>query len=149
MGRNPRTGIHHGEADPSRIQVGAERDAISGLGEYLAERGVVMVTLNFRHGPDGYPTTLQDINYGVRWVKAHAKELKAKPDQADARYLLGKILLSQGAAAAAAEQLEAAARLRPEDAGTHYQLGQAYQKLGRAEQAQQQFELFRQLKAKR
>src|SRR5205814_2300343 len=53
----------------------------TGLGEYLAERGVVMVTLNFRHGPDGYPTTLQDINYGVRWVKAHAKELKAKPDQ--------------------------------------------------------------------
>jgi len=53
----------------------------TGLGEYLAERGVVMVTLNFRHGPDGYPATLQDINYGVRWVKAHAKELKAKPDQ--------------------------------------------------------------------
>src|SRR5438477_606718 len=53
----------------------------TGLGEYLAERGVVMVTLNFRHGPDGYPTTWQDINYGVRWVKAHAKELKAKPDQ--------------------------------------------------------------------
>src|SRR5438552_1192534 len=43
----------------------------TGLGEYLAERGVVMVTLNFRHGPDGYPTTLQDINYGVRWGKAH------------------------------------------------------------------------------
>ena len=53
----------------------------TGLGEYLAERGVVLVTLNFRHGPDGYPTTLQDINYGVRWVKAHAKELKANPDQ--------------------------------------------------------------------
>ena len=53
----------------------------TGLGEYLAERGYVMVTLNFRHGPDGYPTTLQDINYGVRWAKAHAKELKIKPDQ--------------------------------------------------------------------
>jgi acetyl esterase len=53
----------------------------TGLGEYLAERGYVMVTLNFRHGPDGYPTTLADINYGVRWAKAHAKELKIKPDQ--------------------------------------------------------------------
>lgn len=47
----------------------------TGLGEYLAERGVAMATLNFRHGPDGYPTTLADIHYGIRWVKAHAKEL--------------------------------------------------------------------------
>ena len=53
----------------------------TGLGEYLAERGVVMVTLNFRHAADGYPTTLQDINYGVRWAKAHAKELKIDPNQ--------------------------------------------------------------------
>ena len=45
----------------------------AGLGEYLASRGVVMPSLNFRHGPDGYPTTLADINYGIRWVKAHAK----------------------------------------------------------------------------
>ncbi len=53
----------------------------TGLGEYLASRGTVMVTLNFRHGPDGYPTTLQDINYGIRWAKAHAKELKIDPNR--------------------------------------------------------------------
>ena len=53
----------------------------TGLGEYLAQRGHVMVTLNFRHGPDGYPTTLADINYGVRWAKAHAKDLNIKPDR--------------------------------------------------------------------
>ncbi|MGH7095312.1 MAG: alpha/beta hydrolase, partial [Stellaceae bacterium] len=53
----------------------------TGLGEYLASRGTVMVTLNFRHGPDGYPTSCQDINYAVRWVKAHAKELKADPSR--------------------------------------------------------------------
>jgi acetyl esterase/lipase len=53
----------------------------TGLGEYLAERGVVMLTLNFRHGPDGYPTTLADIHYGIRWAKAQAKELKINPDQ--------------------------------------------------------------------
>jgi len=53
----------------------------TGLGEYLASRGYVMVTLNFRHGPDGYPTSCQDINYGVRWVKAHAKELKTDPSR--------------------------------------------------------------------
>jgi predicted Zn-dependent protease len=75
--------------------------------------------------------------------------LKSKPDLADARYLLGKILLAQGAAAEAAEQLEAAARLNPDDPGIHYQLGQAYQKLGRTELAQQQFDLFREIKARR
>ena len=51
------------------------------LGEYLAQRGFVMVTMNFRHAADGYPTTLQDINYGVRWVKAHANELKIDPNK--------------------------------------------------------------------
>ena len=75
--------------------------------------------------------------------------LKAKPDLSDARYLLGKILLAQGAAAEAVEQLEAAARLAPEDPNIRYQLGRAYQKLGRTELAEQQFEVFRQLKAKR
>ena len=53
----------------------------TGLGEYLAGHGVVMVTLNFRHAADGYPTTLADINYGVRWTKAHAKELKVDPSR--------------------------------------------------------------------
>jgi Flp pilus assembly protein TadD len=72
--------------------------------------------------------------------------LKAKPDFADARYLLGKILLSKGHAREAAEQLEAAARLAPEDANTHYQLGQAYQRLGRSDLAEQEFALFRKLK---
>ncbi len=51
----------------------------TGLGEYMAQRGYVMVTLNFRHAADGYPTSCADINYGIRWVKAHAKELKADP----------------------------------------------------------------------
>ena len=53
----------------------------TGLGEYLAQRGTVMVTLNFRHAADGYPTSCADINYGIRWTKAHAKELKVNPDQ--------------------------------------------------------------------
>ena len=75
--------------------------------------------------------------------------LKTKPDFAGARYLLGKILLAQGAAAEAVEHLEAAARLAPDEANIRYQLGQAYQKLGRADLAQQQFEVFRQLKDKR
>jgi len=51
------------------------------LGEYLADRGTVMVTLNFRHAADGYPTTLQDINYAVRWAKSRAKDLKIDPNK--------------------------------------------------------------------
>src|SRR5258708_18230618 len=38
-----------------------------------------MVTLNFRHAADGYPTSCADINYGIRWAKGHAKELKIDP----------------------------------------------------------------------
>src|SRR5216684_3102400 len=53
----------------------------TGLGEYLAQRGTVMVTLNFRHAADGYPTSCADINYGIRWTKAHAKELKVDSNQ--------------------------------------------------------------------
>jgi acetyl esterase len=53
----------------------------TGLGEYMAARGYVMLTLNFRHGPDAYPTTLQDIHYGIRWAKAHASELKIDPNK--------------------------------------------------------------------
>ena len=53
----------------------------TGLGEYCASRGVAMLTLNFRHAADGYPTSCQDINYGIRWAKAHAKELNIDPNR--------------------------------------------------------------------
>jgi Flp pilus assembly protein TadD len=74
--------------------------------------------------------------------------VRARPDSADSRYLLGKVLLAKGAAAEAVEQLRAAVRLAPEDANGHYQLGQAYQKLGQSELAEQHFTLFKQLKDK-
>jgi Flp pilus assembly protein TadD len=72
--------------------------------------------------------------------------LGKKPELGDARYLLGKMLLSEGKAEEAVGELEEAARLSPEAPNVRYQLGQAYQKLGRSEQAQRQFDLFRQLK---
>ena len=75
--------------------------------------------------------------------------VRARPDFADARYLLGKVLLAKGAATEAVEELRAAARLSPEDANVYYQLGQAYQKLGQPDLAEQQFARFRELKEKR
>jgi predicted Zn-dependent protease len=72
--------------------------------------------------------------------------LKQTPAHPNARYLLGRILLDQGDAAGAVEQLEASMRLAPEEPRVHYQLGRAYQKLGRQDEAKKQFALFQQLK---
>jgi acetyl esterase/lipase len=55
-----------------------DRDSV---GRYLGARGFVVVTLNFRQGADAYPSSLADINYGIRWIKAHAARLKVDPDR--------------------------------------------------------------------
>jgi cytochrome c-type biogenesis protein CcmH/NrfG len=74
--------------------------------------------------------------------------IAARPGHANARYLLGKILLTQGHAADAVAQLEAAVRVSPESANVHYQLAQAYTKAGRADDAAREFDRYQQLKAK-
>src|SRR5215510_1707419 len=49
--------------------------------EYMASHGVVSIALDFRSGNEApYPASVQDINYAVRWTKAHARELKTRPD---------------------------------------------------------------------
>lgn len=49
--------------------------------ELLAGHGVTVVSLDWRVASEGaYPKALADINYGIRWVKAHAKDLKTRPD---------------------------------------------------------------------
>jgi acetyl esterase/lipase len=49
--------------------------------EWLAGHGVVVIALDWRTAREGcYPKSVQDINYAVRWSKAHAKELKTRPD---------------------------------------------------------------------
>lgn len=41
----------------------------------LAEAGIVVLAIDFRNAPEApYPASLQDINYGVRWLKAHTAE---------------------------------------------------------------------------
>jgi acetyl esterase/lipase len=52
-----------------------------GLDETLAKAGFVVASLNFRHAADGYPASLVDINYGVRWLKAHAGEWRIRADR--------------------------------------------------------------------
>jgi acetyl esterase len=52
-----------------------------GLDETLAKSGLVAASLEFRHNADGYPTSLVDINYAIRWLKAHADDLKIDPDR--------------------------------------------------------------------
>jgi acetyl esterase/lipase len=51
-----------------------------GRDEELAKAGLLAVGLDFRDGNDGYPTALVDINYAVRWVKAHASQLNTRAD---------------------------------------------------------------------
>ena len=45
----------------------------------LAAAGVAVGALDFRDGVEGYPTSNQDINYALRWVKTHAKDFKLDP----------------------------------------------------------------------
>jgi acetyl esterase len=47
----------------------------------LAKAGIVVAALDFRQGNEGrYPAGIADINYGIRWVKAHARDLRTRPD---------------------------------------------------------------------
>lgn len=49
--------------------------------EALARSGVVVVALDFRQGREGaYPLSVADVNYGVRWVKAHSRDLRISPE---------------------------------------------------------------------
>ena len=48
--------------------------------ESLAGAGIAVAALDFRQGAGGYPYSLVDVNYAIRWVKAHAEKLKTRPD---------------------------------------------------------------------
>jgi acetyl esterase/lipase len=49
--------------------------------EALAKSGVIVAALDFRQPPvASYPASLQDIHYGIRWLKARANELGSRPD---------------------------------------------------------------------
>jgi len=44
----------------------------------LAASGLLVAAINFRHAGDGYPTSLADINYAVRWFKANAAKFRGR-----------------------------------------------------------------------
>lgn len=50
--------------------------------EALASNGFVVVSLDFRQGVKGaYPKSPSDINYGIRWLKAHAARFNVDPER--------------------------------------------------------------------
>ncbi|MBV8361834.1 MAG: alpha/beta hydrolase [Deltaproteobacteria bacterium] len=59
----------------------SDRLADTIINEALAKSGVVVAALDFRMPPEAsYPASMADINYGVRWLKAHASEYGSRPD---------------------------------------------------------------------
>ncbi|MGH7387995.1 MAG: alpha/beta hydrolase [Candidatus Rokuibacteriota bacterium] len=49
--------------------------------EPLARSGVVVASVDFRMPPDaGYPASMTDINYAIRWLKTRAAELGTRAD---------------------------------------------------------------------
>ena len=47
---------------------------------FLANNGIAVASLDFRQGKGGYPNSMLDINYGIRWVKANAARAKTRAD---------------------------------------------------------------------
>jgi len=83
-----------------------DRTSDAGTDEPLARSGVVVVALDFRMPPAdaGYPASLADINYAIRWCKARAAELDSRPD------MIGILGVSSGGHQAML------AAMRPDDA---------------------------------
>lgn len=46
----------------------------------LVKAGFAVAALNFRHAGDGYPSSLVDINFAIRWLKAYAARLNLRAD---------------------------------------------------------------------
>jgi len=67
--------LHGGCWTKGAVEDGYERDA------YFAKAGIAGASLEFRDGADAYPTSLTDINYAIRWLKASAARLCLDPNR--------------------------------------------------------------------
>ena len=47
--------------------------------EVLAKNGFAVAAIDFRHAEKGYPTSLIDINFAIRWLKHRASDLSLDP----------------------------------------------------------------------
>jgi tetratricopeptide (TPR) repeat protein len=70
------------------------------------------------------------------------------PENGNAHYQLGKLLLDAGSVQEAVVHLEAAARALPQTDYVHYQLQAAYRKESRTAEADRELQIYRELKAK-
>ena len=60
---------------------GGDRLNNTAIGEYLAGRGIVMLSIDFRMPPImGYPQTVADVNFGIRFLKANAARFATRPE---------------------------------------------------------------------
>jgi acetyl esterase len=58
-----------------------DRTADDNVNAPLAKTGVVVAALDFRMPPVApYPASMADVNYGIRWFKAHAADFRARAD---------------------------------------------------------------------
>jgi len=70
----------HGGAWNNKDRTDGQNTALN-----LAEAGIVVLSIDFRNAPEApYPASLQDINYGIRWLKAHAREFASSAGQVGA-----------------------------------------------------------------
>ncbi len=70
----------HGGAWNSKDRTDGQNAALD-----LCEAGIVVLAIDFHNGTEApYPASLQDINYGIRWLKAHAGEFGSSASQVGA-----------------------------------------------------------------
>jgi acetyl esterase/lipase len=70
---------------------GGDRLNNAAMDEALAAAGILVMAIDFRMPPAApYPAAVADVNFAVRWLKAHAAELGSRPD------LVGGIGTSSG-----------------------------------------------------
>jgi acetyl esterase/lipase len=57
-----------------------DRTANAPMDESLARSGILVVAIDLTRAPEApYPASVQDANYGVRWLKAKAREWNSDP----------------------------------------------------------------------
>jgi acetyl esterase len=62
--------------------VGNDRTDGQNISLDFVEAGIVVLAIEFRSSLEApYPAALQDINYGIRWLKAHAPEFGSSADR--------------------------------------------------------------------